>query len=153
MNNIIELRTEKDIHYKVVDCIRKYFPRMQIIAGLGELQDTTMKRCDAYRKGYVGGQPDVIILNQTDQWSGFAIELKSPSGMWTLSNKQETYLENLEAIRYKTLISNNYDEILIELTNYYRDMLKDPRHLCPHCNKVFKFQKALNKHLRTKHPN
>ena len=100
----------------------------------------------------LGGQPDILILNQTDQWSRFAIELKSPSGNATLSNKQESYLENLEAIRYKTFVSNSYDEILIELTNYYRDMLKDPRHLCPHCNKVFKFQKSTEDAVKDKAP-
>ena len=151
VGNQMELRSERDLHYKVVDCIRKHFPQMQIVAGLGELQDTVMKRSDAYKKGYTGGQPDLLILNQTHCWSGFAIELKNPTGNWTLSHKQEVYLENLNSIRYKTLVSDNYDEILIELANYYRDMYKETRHLCPHCNKVFKFHKAFKKHLRTKH--
>ena len=151
VGNQIELRSEKDPHYKVVACIRKNFPQMQIVAGLGELQDTVIKRSDAYEKGCTGGQPDLLILNQTHCWSGFAIEFKNPTGYWTLSHKQEVYLENLSFIRYQTLVRDNYDEILIELANYYKEMCKETRHLCPYCNKVFKFQNASQKHLRTKH--
>ena len=67
--------------------------------------------------------------------------------------KQESYLESLAGIRYKTLTSDEYDEILIELTKYYNEMFQETKHVCPHCYRVFKFQKALKKHIRTKHPN
>jgi len=147
----ISVHSERDLHYKVIDCIRKYFPDLQIVAGLGELQDTTLKRTDAYRKGYTGGQPDILILNQTSVYSGFAIELKSPTGNWRLSDKQDEYIQKLARIKYKTLVSDDYDEILIELTRYYRDIHRNDRFQCKHCLKVFKFQKALNKHIRIKH--
>ena len=149
--NQISVLSERDLHYKVVDCIRKYFPDLQIVAGLGELQYTTLKRTAAYRKGYTGGQPDILILNQTTEYSGFAIELKSPTGNWRLSNKQDEYIQKLASIKYKTLVSDDYDEILIELTRYYRDIHRNDRFQCKHCLKVFKFQKALNKHIRIKH--
>ena len=153
VHNQIKLLSEKDLHYNVVDCIRTHFPEMRVVAGLGELQDSTFKRSDAYKKGYAGGQPDLLILNPTSNYNGFAIELKTPKGSWILGAKQESYLESLAGIRYKTLISDEYDEILIELTKYYNDMFKETKHMCPHCYKVFKFQKALRKHIRTKHPN
>ncbi len=147
----ISVLSERDLHYKVVDCIRKHFPELQIVAGLGELQDTTIKRTDAYKKGYIGGQPDILILNQTCQYNGFAIELKSPTGNWRLSDKQDDYLDKLSSIKYKILVSDDYDRIVIELTNYYRDLHRIDRFQCKHCLKVFKFQKALNKHTRVKH--
>jgi hypothetical protein len=62
--NQIQVLSERDLHYKVVDCIRKHFPEFKVIAGLGELQDTTIKRADAYKKGYTGGQPDIIIFSK-----------------------------------------------------------------------------------------
>jgi len=149
--NQIQLLSERDLHYKVIDCIRKHFPEFRVVAGLGELQDTTIKRTDAYKKGYIGGQPDVLILNQTCHFNGFAIELKSPSGNWKLNDKQEHYLDQLACIGYKTLVSDDYDEILIELTRYYKDIYTCKRYSCPDCFKSFKFQNALQKHRRAKH--
>jgi hypothetical protein len=149
--NQIQLISERDLHYKAIDCIRKHFPEFQVVAGLGELQDTTPKRTDAYKKGYAGGQPDLIILNQTCCFNGFAIELKTPSGNWRLNDKQEQYLDRLAHIGYKTLVSDDYDEILIELTRYYRDICKSRRYQCPDCFKSFKFQNALQKHRHAKH--
>ena len=60
----LKLLNEIDLHYAVVRYIRRFHLDALIVAGLGEYQDTVQRRCDAYRKGYVGGQPDLIIL----QW-------------------------------------------------------------------------------------
>ena len=64
--NQIQLLSERDLHYKVIDCFRKHFPEFQLIAGLGELQYTTIKRTDAYKKGihrrtagYIDTKPNV----------------------------------------------------------------------------------------------
>ena len=143
----VKLLNEKDLHYKVVDCIRNRFPHMRIVAGLGELQDTVPKRSDAYKKGYIGGQPDLMVLNRTKDFDGFAIELKNPNGKWKLSDKQEDYLENLAMIKFKTLVSDDYDEIVVELTRYY-EQIKYP---CPHCSKVFNSPKTIRGHLKTMH--
>ena len=143
----VKLLNEKDLHYKVVDCIRNRFPHMRIVAGLGELQDTVPKRSDAYKKGYIGGQPDLMVLNRTKDFDGFAIELKNPNGNWKLSDKQEDYLENLALIKFKTLVSDDYDEIVVELTKYY-EQIKYP---CPHCPKVFNSPKTIRGHLKTMH--
>ena len=109
----IKLLNETDLHYKVMDCIRTHFPEFHVSPGLGEMQTTTQQRSDGWKKGYVGGQPDLLILNRTTQFDGFAIELKTPKGDGQLSNKQVDYLEQLESLRYKTLVSNNYDVIVI----------------------------------------
>ena len=58
----------------MVNFIRKYYPHAILIAGLGELQDTTQKRSDAYHKGYKGGQPDILIMNDHKYYNGLAIE-------------------------------------------------------------------------------
>ena len=118
----IKLLNETDLHYKVMDCIRTQFPELHVIPGLGEMQTTTQQRSDGWKKGYVGGQPDLLILNRTTQFDGFAIELKTPKGDGSVSNKQTDYLEQLGNLKYKTLVSNNYDVIVIELTKYHSDL-------------------------------
>ena len=51
-NKMIMTGNETDLHYKVVDLIRKYYPDSILVAGLGENQDTDDKRLDSYKKGY-----------------------------------------------------------------------------------------------------
>ena len=143
----IKLLNETDLHYKVMDCIRAQFPEFHVIPGLGEMQTTTQQRIDGWKKGYLGGQPDLLILNRTTQYNGFAIELKTPKGDGQLSNKQTDYLEQLENLRYKTLVSNNYDVIVIELTKYYCDL----RFPCKYCSKFFKSKATLHGHLNCFH--
>ena len=147
MGQQIKLLSETDLHYKVIDCIRPQFPEFHVIPGLGEMQTTTRQRSDGWKKGYVGGQPDLLILNRTTQYNGFAIELKTPKGDGQLSNKQTDYLEQLENLRYKTLVSNNYDVIVIELTKYYCDL----RFPCKYLSKVFKSKATLHGHLKCFH--
>jgi len=143
----IKVLNETDLHHKVVDMIHNTFPELKIVPGLGELQDTTLKRSDAYKKGYVGGQPDIMILNQTSKYNGFAIELKTPKGNGVIRDNQITYLDSLKDLKYKTLISYDYDEIVVELTRYYDDL----RFPCPHCSKTFKSTRTRSGHIRACH--
>ncbi len=130
----IKLSSENDLHDKVMDCIRHQFPELHVVPGLGEMQITPQQRSDGWKKGYVGGQPDLLILNRTTIHNGFAIELKTPKGDGVLSTNQSKYLENLTDLKYKTLVSNNYDVIVIELTKYYNKI----RFPCRWCAKAFK---------------
>ena len=123
------------------------FPELHVVPGLGEMQTTTQQRNDGWKKGYVGGQPDMLILNRTTQFDGFAIELKTPKGDGVVSSKQTDYLEQLENLKYKTLVSNNYDVIVIELTKYHSDL----RFPCKHCSKAFKSKATLHGHLNCFH--
>ena len=50
-NKMIMIGNETDLHYKVVDLIRRYYPDSILVAGLGENQDTEDKRLDSYKKG------------------------------------------------------------------------------------------------------
>ena len=85
----IKLLTEKDLHYKVMDCVRKRFPKFGVvIPRLGELQDSQEKRADAWKKGYKGGQPDLLIPIPSGDYNGLAIELKTPNGTGTTSQNQ-----------------------------------------------------------------
>ena len=65
-NKMIVIGNETDLHYKVVQLIRNYYPNSILVAGLGENQDTEDKRLDSYKKGYQRGQPDLMILQTTN---------------------------------------------------------------------------------------
>ena len=70
---------ETDLHFKVVDLIRRYYPDSILVAGLGENQDTEDKRLDSYKKGCMRGQPDLLVLNYHKDYKGLGIEFKSPT--------------------------------------------------------------------------
>lgn len=74
--------TGHDLHYKVVDFIRKLYPDSISVAGLGENQDTEDKSPDSYKKGYVRGQPDLMVLNYHKDFEGIGIEFKSPTNIY-----------------------------------------------------------------------
>ncbi|CAH3189414.1 unnamed protein product, partial [Porites evermanni] len=62
-NKMFKIENETDLHYKVIQLIRNYYPDSILVAGLGENQDTEDKRLDSYKKGYQRGQPDIMILD------------------------------------------------------------------------------------------
>ena len=116
-----EMINEHDLHYKVVDFIRKYYPEAIVIPGLGELQHTSAMRCDAWQKGYKGGQPDILIANKNNDFIGLAIELKTPAGTGKVSDNQTMFLNRLEEAGYHVIISNDYDEILMTIVGYFKN--------------------------------
>jgi len=142
LNNQLMLKNEKDLHYKVIDFIRTHYPDIVITPGLGEYQSTSSIRHDAYNKGYIGGQPDIMIVNIHKSYRGFALEIKTPTGNGILSNNQQNYLNNLKLQSFKTMVSDNYDEILINLIDYFRDV----RIHCDRCKKNYKNKATLAKH-------
>ena len=54
-----------------------------IHAGLGDMQDTSSKRIDAWRKGYIKGKVDFVLALKNKNCDGLAIELKNPNGQGT----------------------------------------------------------------------
>ncbi|CAB3993831.1 DNA-binding [Paramuricea clavata] len=117
--NQMILINETDLHHTVVSYIRNNHPTAVIVPGLGEYQDTVQKRCDAWKKGYKGGQPDLIIENLMGKYKGLAIEFKSPKGTGITSEKQEVWLEKLRGIGYATMISNDLVKTCIRINEYF----------------------------------
>ena len=119
VNNTLNITNETELHYKVVDYIRNYISEEAIIIpGLGEYQINSSIRTDAYKRGYKGGQPDLILLNKHNNYKGLAIELKTPTGLGVISDKQKNYINSLDNNGFLTLISNNYDEIITTIIKY-----------------------------------
>ncbi len=125
----LSLMNETDLHYKVVDFVRKHFAEAIIVAGLGELQDTDSKRISAKRKGYTKGQPDILILNRTCRSNGLAIELKTPLGCGTTSPEQDAFLNTLRKNKFETVLSCIYDDIVVKVIEY--------REAARRCNPAF----------------
>ena len=114
---------ETDLHYKVVDLIRKYYPDSILVVGLGENQDTEDKRPDSYKKGYTCGQPDLLVLNYHKDY--------------------KKYRNN----GYAFVLSNDYDKICMNIHEYMKG-IKLP---CKYCVKQFLNKDTLATHYRVIH--
>ena len=147
INNQMMIMNETDLHKKVVDYLRKYYPDVLFNATLGENQDTSQKRIESYEKGYKAGIADIIIYEHNTSYNGFTIEFKNPNGKGVISEKQLDMNEKMEERGFKTLISDSYDDICIEINKY----LSDIRFKCNRCPKKFLSQKTMKDHLKTMH--
>ena len=142
-----KIESETDLHVKVVSFLKKRYPHSLFIATLGENQDTSKKRIESHRKGYIRGSPDLIINNLHKQYSGFAIELKSPTGKGVLSYDQSKILQQYENNGFKTLVSNDYDHIIEQLIEYFRDV----RIKCSYCSRKFISSQSIKNHIKCIH--
>ena len=110
-NKMIMISNEKELHYKVVNLIRNYYPDSLLVAGLGENQDTDEKRLDSYKKGYQRGQPDLMILDYHKDYQGLCIEFKSPTNNYEVSESQIKMKDKYKKNNYAFILSNDYDRI------------------------------------------
>jgi len=86
---MFKIENETDLHYKVVQYIRRFYPYSIIIAGLGENQDTPTERMNSWKKGYMKGQLDIIVANYHKEYTGLCIEFKSPINNYQISEAQK----------------------------------------------------------------
>ena len=146
-NKMIMIGNETDLHYKVVQLIRNYYPNSILVAGLGENQDTEDKRLDSYKKGYQRGQPDLMILEFHKDYKGLCIEFKSPTNNYCVSESQLKMKEKYRDNEYAFILSNDYDKIS-KLIHKYMAGVRIP---CKYCSKAFKNKKSLNSHFKVIH--
>ena len=146
-NKMIMIGNETDLHYKVVQLIKNYYPDSILVAGLGENQDTEEKRLDSYKKGYQRGQPDLMILDYHKDYKGLCIEFKSPTNNYCVTESQlkmkEKYFDN----DYAFILSNDYDKISKLIHKYMAGV----RILCKYCTKAFRNKKTLKNHYKVIH--
>ena len=148
-NNILtfKIENETDLHVKVVSFLKKRYPHSLFTVTLGENQDTVHKRIDSFKKGYLRGSPDLIINNLHKRYSGFCIEFKSPKGNGVLSPDQSMILLRYQNNGFKILVSNDYDQIIEQIIEYFRDV----RLLCSHCTRRFISSQSLSNHIKSFH--
>ena len=104
-----KIDNETDLHNKVVSFIKKRNPNSIFTATLGENQDTSKKRIESYKKGYLRGSPDLIINNLHKHYTEFAIEFKNSNGNGVLSDDQSNMLQQYQNNGFKILVSNDYN--------------------------------------------
>ena len=97
--------------------------------------------------GYSAGMVDLMIYEHSKDFNGLAIEFKNPNGLGVVSEKQENIKNRLEERGYKYILSDNYDDIIIELNHY----LQNRRYKCYHCRLKFKSLDTISTHLRVIH--
>ena len=146
-NKMIMIGNETDLHYKVLQPIRNYYPDSILVAGLGENQDTEDKRLDSYKKGYQRGQPDLMVLNYHKDYKGLCIEFKSPTNNYEVSESQLKMKEKYCKNNYAFILSNDYDKIS-KLVHKYLAGVRIP---CEYCTKAFRNKKTLNNHYKVIH--
>ena len=144
---MIMIGNETDLHYKVVGLITKYYPDSILVAGVGENQDTDEKRLDSYKKEYMKGQPDLMVLDCHKDYKGLCIEFKSPTNNYHISKAQYVLMEKYSNNSYKFILSNDYDEICIEVHDY----MKGVRLPCKYCIKHFYNNDTPTTHYRVIH--
>ena len=142
-----KIENERDLHVKVVSFLKKRYPHSLFTVILGENQDTVHKRIDSFKKGYLHGSPDLIVNNLHKHYTGFCIEFKSPKGNGVLSPDQSMILLQYNNNGFKTLVSNDYDQIMEQIIEYFRDV----RIICSHCPRRFIGSKSLKNHIKGFH--
>ena len=149
-DHAFQLCSENDLHFKVVDYIRRFHPHAKMTAGLGEFQTTIALRIEGKMKGYQKGTADLMIMNNHLEFRGFCMEFKNPKGTGSLAEAQDAWLHDLHLTGYKVMVSNDYDVICREIDTYFQKV----RLVCPHCiakPKYFKTEATLQQHLVSFH--
>lgn len=122
----VKIMNEYDLQTSVISYIKKFYPYAIIVPGLGELQDTSDKRIKSKLKGYRKGQPDLIVLNKSKPFNGFAIEFKSPTGDYKISEQQHDWLNDLSEEQWYTIITTDYDVAIHCVEEYFKKVKKRP---------------------------
>ena len=141
---------ETDLYIKVVCSLKKRYPNSIFTATLGENQDISKKRIESHKKGYLRGSADLIINNLHKHYTGFAIEFKNPRGvgiLMALSYNQSKMLRQYENSGFKTLVSNDYDYIIEQLIEYFRDV----RIKCSYFPRNFISSLSIKNHIKSFH--
>ena len=88
-----------------------------------------------------------MILNYHKYFHGLCIEFKSPSNKYQISDAQKQMKERYKENCYKFILSNDYDDICIQLHKYMAGV----RIPCKYCTKAFLNKEILEKHYNIIH--
>ena len=95
-----------------------------MIGGLGENQRTQNMRSSSWKKGYMPGQCDLMLLNPTSKHNSLCIEFKSPTGSYNVSEKQLHMKKMYEKNKCKYMLSNCYDDVIFEVIKHMEESNK-----------------------------
>ena len=95
-----------------------------MIAGLGENQRTDMIRLTSWKKEYMAGQCDLMLINSTSKYNSLCIEFKDPKGNYKVSDRQLEMKQMYIMNKCKYLMSNCYDDIIFEVIKHMEESKK-----------------------------
>ena len=139
-NKMFKIENEMDLHTKVVELVRNFYPDALLVPGLGENQDTSEKRINwriSWKKGYQRGQPDLMVLNNHRDFKGLCIEFKSPTNNYCVTESQLKMKEKYKNNGFAFILSNDYDKISKLVHKYFAGV----RIPCEYCIKAFRNKK------------
>ena len=142
-----KIENEMDLHVKVVSFLKKRYAHSLFTVTSGENQHTVHKRIDSFKIGNLHGSPDLIINNLHKHYTGFCIEFKSPKRNGVLLPDQSMILLQYQNNGIKTLVSNDYDHIIKQIIEYFRDV----RIKCSCCPRRFISSQSLKNHIKGFH--
>ena len=146
-NKMFKIENEMDLHTKVVELVRNFYPDALLVPGLGEKQDTSEKRINSWKKGYQRGQPDLMVLNNHRDFKGLCIEFKSPTNNYCVTESQLKMKEKYKNNGFAFILSNDYDKISKLVHKYFAGV----RIPCEYCIKAFRNKKTLNNRYKVFH--
>ena len=121
-NKKLLIESEYDLHCKVVQFIRSKYPEEALmIAGLGENQRLPGMRLSSWKKGYMPGQCDLMLLNPTSKHNSLCIEFKSPTGSYNVPEKQLHMKKMYERNKCRYIMSNYYDDVIFEVVKHMEE--------------------------------
>ena len=141
-HNGILISDEKSLHIQIVSEIRKLFPHFMMVVQAGELQDTKEKRLLMWKKGFKGGQPDIMITNPHNFFRGLCLELKTPQGTGSLSMNQIEVLNSYHEAGWKVMVCSDLTSTILELERYNKGV----RVMCSLCMNMYKSDSDLERH-------
>ena len=141
------IESETDLHVKVASFLKKRYLHSLFMATHGKNQIMSEMRIRSHRLGYLRGSPDLIIHNLHKRYTGFTIEFKNPKGNGVLSPDQSMMLRQYQNNGFKTLVSNDYDYIIEQIIEYFKDV----RIKCSYCPRKFISYESIKKHIEGFH--
>ena len=123
-NNVLSIKSENDLHCKIVSFIRKKYEDALMIIGLGESQISASMRIRSYKKGYMAGQCDLMLLNPTKEYNALCLEFKSPTGVYRVSEKQINMKQMYEKNKCRYIMSNCFEDLIHEITKHMEESKK-----------------------------
>ena len=115
------IESEYDLHCKAVSFIRDKYCEALMIAGLGENQRNQNTRISSFKKGYMPGQCDLMIMDPTSKYNSLCIEFKSPTGSYNVSEQQLYMKKMYEKNKCKYIMSNCYDDVIFEVVKHMEE--------------------------------
>ena len=136
---------ETDFHTTVVSFLKKRYLHSIFSTSSGENQESVNKQIDSFKKGYICRSFGLIVHNLHKHYTGLAIKFKNPNSRGVMSDDQSKMLQKYQNNGFKTLVSNDYDYIIEQLIEYFRNV----KTMCSYCPRRFISSQSLKSYINS----